>query len=335
MPDLDIDALLSPLAGDEPCGPDLEYDAAFQALQDAATGKPERQYGQTIYPAELPDWPLVHQQALALATRTRDLRIAVWLTRSAAHVEGFVGAMRGLQLVRGLLERHWAQVHPLLDASDDNDPTARLTAIWPLHHEEGLADLRAAALTSERSSITVRELELAFGRVEPRAGESVPTQDGAASAVAAAQARVPGLALAMQAGPEAVRAMTLVLDQQLGAGQSSDLSPLEALLRGVAQAGQKAQGTAAPATAAAPSLDAPGVTGATATSALGAIQSREDAIRALQRVSEWIERNEPTNPAPLFIGRAQRLMKKNFLEIIRDLLPDGIGQIEKLAGSSE
>ena len=64
----------------------------------------------------------------------------------------------------------------------------------------------------------------------------------------------------------------------------------------------------------------------------GAIESREDAIRMLQRVSDWIERNEPSNPAPLLIQRAQRLMKKNFLEIIRDLMPDGLGQIEKLAG---
>jgi len=52
----------------------------------------------------------------------------------------------------------------------------------------------------------------------------------------------------------------------------------------------------------------------------------------LQRVSEWIERNEPSNPAPLLIQRAQRLMKKNFMEIIRDLVPEGLGQIEKLAG---
>ena len=34
----------------------------------------------------------------------------------------------------------------------------------------------------------------------------------------------------------------------------------------------------------------------------------------------------------LLIQRAMRLMKKNFLEIIKDLVPDGLGQIEKLAG---
>ena len=52
----------------------------------------------------------------------------------------------------------------------------------------------------------------------------------------------------------------------------------------------------------------------------------------LQHVSEWIERNEPSSPAPLLIQRAQRLMTKNFMEIIRDLVPQGLGQIETLAG---
>jgi type VI secretion system protein ImpA len=66
----------------------------------------------------------------------------------------------------------------------------------------------------------------------------------------------------------------------------------------------------------------------------GAIASREDAIRALDRVCEWMDRNEPSHPAPLLIRRAKRLISKNFIEIIRDLAPDGLSQVEKLAGTS-
>ncbi len=55
--------------------------------------------------------------------------------------------------------------------------------------------------------------------------------------------------------------------------------------------------------------------------------------RSLDRACEWLERHEPTNPAPLLIRRAQRLMGKNFLEIIRDLAPAGIDQIENIAGN--
>ena len=97
MAEPQLESLLAPLAADAPCGPDLEYDPAFQAMLDAGAGKPERQYGDKVYPAEPPDWPLVHEQALQLAARTRDLRVAVWLARSSARLHGLVGAVDGLQ----------------------------------------------------------------------------------------------------------------------------------------------------------------------------------------------------------------------------------------------
>ena len=64
----------------------------------------------------------------------------------------------------------------------------------------------------------------------------------------------------------------------------------------------------------------------------GSIATRDDALKALDRVCEWIERHEPTNPAPLLIRRAKRLMTKNFMDIIRDLAPDGVSQVELIAG---
>jgi type VI secretion system protein ImpA len=329
MPDLDIDSLLAPLPGAGPCGANLEYDPGFLALQEAALGKSERQYGATIIPAEPPDWPTVREQAFALAARTRDLRVAAWLTRAAAHVDGFAGAVQGLRLLRGLLEHYWEQVHPVLDPNDELDPTARLNALYPLHHESGLSDLRAAGLTNARGSITVRDLELAFGRADPLPGEPVATEAGATPAVAAAQAQSPHLAAAMAGGLEAVQAISKLLDARLGTDRSPDLTPLSRLMQCVAQAGRRAQGEAPlPSDAAVGAQSSAGAN----VRPQGGIQSREDAIRALQGVSDWIERNEPSNPAPLLIQRAQRLMKKNFLEIIRDLVPEGLGQIEKLAG---
>ncbi len=331
MPELDIESLLAPLAGDPPCGVNLEYDPAFQTLQEAASGKPERQYGSTIIAPEPPDWPAVREQALALAARTRDLRVAVWLARGAARVDGLAGAVQGLQLLRGLLERYWETVHPRLDPEDGNDPTARLNALSALSHDDGLADLRAAGLTRARGAVTVRDIELAFGRVEALPGESAPTEAGVTPAVAAAQAQSPALVAAMAGGLEAALGIAKLLETQLGAAQAPDLAPLTKLLRCVALAGRRAQGEPATDLDAAGNAE-PGAGANVAARPVGAIQSREDAIRALQRVSEWIERNEPSNPAPLLIQRAQRLMKKNFLEIIRDLVPEGLGQIEKLAG---
>ena len=80
MADLDVDAWLSPLSEQAPCGADLEYDPAFLALEEAARGKPEQQFGDTLIPAQEPDWRAVDEQARALLGRTRDLRVLMpWL----------------------------------------------------------------------------------------------------------------------------------------------------------------------------------------------------------------------------------------------------------------
>ena len=72
-----FEELSEPLSEAQVCGPDLEYDAAFKALEAAALGTPERQSGDVVVAAEPPNWPEVYDAALALARRTRDLRHAV------------------------------------------------------------------------------------------------------------------------------------------------------------------------------------------------------------------------------------------------------------------
>jgi type VI secretion system protein ImpA len=330
MAEPDLDTLLAPLAADAPCGPDLEYDPAFQAMLEAGAGKPERQYGDNVYPAEPPDWPTVHARASELAQRTRDLRVAVWLTRSGARLRGIRDAVSGLRLVEGLLDRYWDTVHPLLDVSDNNDPTARANALGALSDPvSGLADLRAASLTGQRGALTVREIELALGPAEPLPGESVPTEDGVVQAVTLAVGAEPDLATTMKGGHDAAQAVASALERHLEATQSPDLVPLKKVLQRVAEAARKASGVVDDAAS-----GADGQSSASANRQPGAINSREDVNRVLERVCEWIERNEPTNPAPLLIRRAQRLMSKNFIDIIRDLTPDGVREIEKLAGTS-
>ncbi|MBB3193277.1 type VI secretion system protein TssA [Roseateles terrae] len=345
MSDIDLDHLLTPLQDDAPCGPDLEYDAAFLALQTAGEGKPEQQYGDTVIPAEEPDWIKVWEQALALAERSRDLRLAVWLVRSGARLKGYQAALQGLALIQGLLERHWDHVHPQLDTSDNNDPTMRMNALLPLASPEaGLADLRAASLTGQRGGPRVRDVELAFGNVDPAPNESVPSPQGLLEGLGALSANDPNLVDRLQAGLTTIQAISSLIEQHLGAAQGPDFAPLIRVLKPLAQvAAQLGGGTSAAAdeVGAAADLQDGAAGSMTMTSAAriavpaGVIASRDDAMRALQRVCEWIELNEPSNPAPLLIRRAQRLMSKNFMDIIRDLVPDGLSEIERLAGRTD
>ena len=52
----------------------------------------------------------------------------------------------------------------------------------------------------------------------------------------------------------------------------------------------------------------------------------------LEKICEFIEKTEPANPAPLFIRRGQRLMTKNFVEIMQELAPDSLNQIKQITG---
>ena len=62
------------------------------------------------------------------------------------------------------------------------------------------------------------------------------------------------------------------------------------------------------------------------------IESREDAIKALEKVCQYFERHEPSSPLPLLLRRAKRLSTKSFLDILRDISPGGLDQAEALGG---
>ncbi|SHM37846.1 type VI secretion system protein TssA [Rhizobacter sp. OV335] len=335
---LPVEELLAPLSDDAPCGPDLEYDPAFLALEEASRGKPEQQFGDTVIPAEDPDWRTVFEQSRQLAERTRDLRVAVLLARSGARQHGVTAYAGALALIAGLLERHWDHAYPLLDADDNNDPTMRLNALAPLVDPSfGLADLRHAPVGGGRSQLTVRQIELAAGKAQPGSSETVPTAEGVQQALKAAEAQTPGtLAALKQTGDEMARIEAVLIDK-VGGSQGPELRPLRVLAQCLASAAAQALASDAEAAAAEASdgADAGGAATGGSAVAVGALRSREDVSRTLDRVCEWIERNEPSNPAPLLIRRAQRLMGKNFMDIIRDLASDGLGQVERIAGSPD
>jgi type VI secretion system protein ImpA len=68
-------------------------------------------------------------------------------------------------------------------------------------------------------------------------------------------------------------------------------------------------------------------------SAAGELRDRSDVERELERVCRWLEQHEPSNPVPLLLRRAQRLMRMNFVEIIQDIASNGLDQVRAVVGS--
>jgi type VI secretion system protein ImpA len=64
----------------------------------------------------------------------------------------------------------------------------------------------------------------------------------------------------------------------------------------------------------------------------GAVNSREEAIRAIDLVCEYLERAEPTNPAPLFLRRARHLIGHNFLQLMKALAPEALADVARVVG---
>jgi type VI secretion system protein ImpA len=328
---------LQPLADESaPCGPDLEYDNGFLALTQAAAGKPESQFG----PAELPVWRNVVGMAEALLDRSRDLRVAITWLRACLQTQGYGALPTGLKLLQGLVSNHWAHVHPMPDP-DDGDPYARVNALTLLRENEGLlGDLRAAMLIEDRSigMLNLRSVEVALGLAPARSDEEAMSQGQVSQMLAAALAKNAGLRTYCLEAVAQVRQLMSLLNEALGSELAPDLRPLYSLVNGVLgclPAAAEIEASGDESGSAGESGESAGGGGSTSPSKKGLsgnVNSREDAIRAIDMVCEYLERAEPANPAPLFLRRGSQLINQNFLQLMKMLAPDALSGVAGLVG---
>ena len=135
---------------------------------------------------------------------------------------------------------------------------------------------------------------------------------------------------------DAVARLDATLQERAGHAVAPDLGALRRLVTGIAGLAEKAGAGTNAEIAQASDPDGSVADGEAATGGVdgvaGTAASRQQVLQSLDRACEWIARHEPTNPAPLLIRRAQRLMGKSFIEIIRDLAPDGLKDVERIAG---
>ncbi len=334
-----VDALQAPISEGSPCGDDLEYDPAFTALESAAQGKAEQQFGDTVIPAVEPDWPVVAEQAQALLRRSKDVRPAVLLLRAAARQQGVAGFCMGLQLLTALLDRFWDGIHPKLDTEDGNDPTMRLNALAPLGDESMvLRDLYDARIgvAPGVGPIRVRDVAIAHNELAAVGGDALsPSQvQGGLELIHANQPQALQTLIGVQ---PLVGRLQALLGERTGRGDAVDLTRLRAIGSVLQQAAKSVAGPAPEGEAGAETVQNAGAAGAPAGAARpvaprGEIQNRQDALATLDRVIRYLEQAEPGNPAPLLIGRAKQLIGVSFLEIMANLAPNALDTIENVTG---
>lgn len=348
---IDIDGLLAEIDPESPCGEDLAYDAAYLELERVAQGTPEQQVGETIVQAEEPNWRDVHEKATELMGRTKDLRVVLYLALSLLKMEGIPGLRDGLALLRGMLERYWEHMYPQLDAEDDYDPLERVNIIASLSPPpESYGDpmmflprVREAPLCDSRQMgrYSLRDVLIARGELAPAdAEQSAPAE---LSVIEAAftdtdAEELQATAVAAAEADEHVGVIDSLLTQYVGVGRAPNLGELQTILKQIAGTVNEflARRGLATAEVTGAGAEAAAAAGPSAGPALaGEVRSPEDVIRALDKICEYYQRYEPSSPVPLLVKRAKRLVRKSFVEIIQDLNPDGMQQIQMISGPLE
>jgi type VI secretion system protein ImpA len=316
----------------------------------AAEGQLEQRMGDSVKPAVDPDWRRTRALALGLLSRTKDLRVSVMLVRALLHTDGLLGMRDGLTLTRRLVTEFWDSLHPQLDPEDDNDPTERVNALLDLcGRETFLMPLRGTPLVHSRifGPVSLRDVEIAEGKTPPPVESATPPMDMAnitAAFLDCDLGKLRDTASALAIALDSSKAIEAIVTDRVGATQAPDLGPLSNLLSEgstliqarLNERNDQPPDAVTPAETAAPAEEASTPTEAPAAPPAqritGEITSREDVVRMLDKLCDYYAQSEPSSPVPLLLQRARRLATKDFLDIVRDLAPDAIPQIETIRG---
>ena len=351
-----IDALQLPVPPeDPPAGPSLELDPQFGEMERAAQGKPESQYGKVIEAATEPDWKETARLARLLCERSRDLRILGRLAIAELHLYGLPAFAAVVKTMREHLERMWPELHPQLDPEDDNDPLQRSNALLMLQDPARvLKPMRDMPLASKprEGQVSWRDIAVLSGILEPEAGRERLTDavvrarfagtDRAvlthlSNGVESLLSDLPGISAAFDtfgaagSGPDFTDLLKLIRDVQRDLKryeppatddpEGDDEVAAVADETGVENAGPAHQGTRGNRMALFGSI--------------ALVSTRADALHALGLASAYFAANEPSSPAPLLIDRVIRLAGLPFMDILRDMAPDGLQQAQVVVGTTK
>ncbi len=116
---IDVEALLTPIPGDNPSGEDLRYTQVYDDIKEARRADDVLDMGDWQREIKTSDWSeVIRLSRDVLGQKSKDLQIAAWLVEALAVSSGFEGAGKGLSVMNGLLEHFWDTLYPEIDGDD-------------------------------------------------------------------------------------------------------------------------------------------------------------------------------------------------------------------------
>ncbi|MFK7853267.1 MAG: type VI secretion system protein TssA [Granulosicoccus sp.] len=316
---------------------DFESLPEFQALIVAAAGKPERSMGDSVIPAEPPQWGDVRRLAQDLAKNASDqLALHIYLIQAETNVAGFVGFQDSLQALHQLLETSWDSMYPAPDLDDPDDMYyERVNLLHELSDQPAfLESVHRLPLVDVRGigAFSARDIDICAGTVTGSEEDQTRCQDGlirgAFAETDVEQLQV--LADALAAVCDSCKSIEALFVEK--SGQSGALS-LQRLFDRVS--GCRARfheyaddylavqpEPAAEETQADPEAGTSGTAASQSMPARTSSLSNRSMVRAaFDSILLYYQENEPSSPVRIFAHRAREFVDKSFFDILQELAP--------------
>ena len=352
---MNSELILGALPEGNGCGEDMLFSDAFDRIAEMRRfDDPSLSQGEWVTDLKEADWPgVVRECSELLSTRTKDLRLAVWMTEAMARTRGFDGLADGYGLTAGLVERFWDGIHPL---PEDDDQEQRIGVLEWLLTQSARMVAGVAVTQSPRGRFTSTDLatakaltqamERAPGEAESLKAQAEVTQDG----FDAARRDTPAAffvqsAVSARAALAALQLLETNVDARLGLEGPAFGSAREALTevidllgRFAREAGVHAEAATAPAptpeAAGLGTIEAPAAMPAAPAGPSGPIQSRAQALAQLTAVAEFFRRTEPHSPVAYLADKAARWGEMSLHEWLRTVVKDdgALSHVEELLG---
>lgn len=336
---MDIDSLLAPISEDSPCGEDMSFSTEFDAiLESRRSDDASLDQGEWVTTLKVADWPGVQSSCeQLLVKRTKDLRVASWLTEAEARQGGYAGLASGLEIVGGLCETYWIDVHPRI--AEDGDSEERSGSLrWLLAQVQSMAKqmpvLRQGARTFSLVDMETAQANARNGVDVGGGGTASLTPELIASARSATPQ--PFFASNFADAERALKALEKLqtaVDAALGEDGPAFGPPKRALEDAVHSVKLMARdGDPQFEDDASPGEGVPGA--ATPGGGSGPLKTRADALRQLRGVADFFRRTEPHSPVAYLAERAAQWGDMPLHAWLRSVVKDEgtLAQMEELLG---
>mgnify|MGYP003601173992 CR=1 FL=1 len=335
---------VDPISVTQPTGIDIEYDARFIDIQSLVEGKPEQQYGDVIIEAQEPDWDTVEKLCRQILSESKDIRVFCFYAQALTANYGILGFKKGCEIIHANIGKYWEDLYPkLVDEEDNFDAFYRSGSIGLLIADSGIIK------QLNESNIIYSPSKKSYFKMKSVASILINNEDG--SYPGGKEKLIEDLRVAYQNNQEELLVLKDALDFLINIESvfeenikdfhldfSVVKKPLEVIASLLVRSSdfeENEQET--------PSIEKVAVPNNTVIRPVTdsqnlddiKIKDRADVKIVLEKLNIYFRLKEPSHPAPLFIERLQKLMDMNFYEMLKNISPDSLNNLDMIIGRDD